>query len=204
MASKTLHFYSHGLRGETTVMFMLEIPSSSKIFREQFPVVWKVITLPAGGDGMAHVDYVSHLGYSHAKTGAGYLVESTSWVEVRAGDISGTSGGSGSKLIVCKNNTRNRVNLSIGFVKGNGVDEVYEPILFCPGVSAGSSITTKFTPTLTAYITREYNESQMLHVEVCTDAIWSQNLNELDDVTGWNLIEDEESGQFTIVSASRV
>lgn len=44
----------------------------------------------------------------------------------------------------------------------------------------------------------------MLRGEVETDAIWSQNLNELDDVTGWNLIEDEESGQFAIVPASRV
>lgn len=46
--------------------------------------------------------------------------------------------------------------------------------------------------------------SQMLRGEVETDAIWSQNLNELDDVTGWNLVEDEESGMFSMERANRV
>ena len=44
----------------------------------------------------------------------------------------------------------------------------------------------------------------MLRGEVETDAIWEMNLNELDDVTGWNLIENEESGMFSIEPANLV
>lgn len=46
--------------------------------------------------------------------------------------------------------------------------------------------------------------SEMLRGEVQTEAIWSMNLNLLDDVTGWNLTENEESGLFTIEPASTV
>lgn len=44
----------------------------------------------------------------------------------------------------------------------------------------------------------------MLRGEVETDAIWSQNLNEIDDVTGWRFSEDDVSGAFSIEPASRV
>ncbi|KAF8597189.1 hypothetical protein BDV93DRAFT_513565 [Ceratobasidium sp. AG-I] len=44
----------------------------------------------------------------------------------------------------------------------------------------------------------------MLRGEVETDAIWECNLNELDDVTGWNFVEDEESGAFTIQKATLI
>jgi hypothetical protein len=38
----------------------------------------------------------------------------------------------------------------------------------------------------------------MLRGEVETEAIWRCNLNELDDVTGWNFVEDDTSGEFRI------
>lgn len=44
----------------------------------------------------------------------------------------------------------------------------------------------------------------MLRGEIETDAIWECNLNELDDVTGWNFIENDESGQFSIDKANLV
>lgn len=35
-------------------------------------------------------------------------------------------------------------------------------------------------------------------------AIWSCNLNELGDVTGWNFTEDAASGEFSIERANKV
>ena len=45
---------------------------------------------------------------------------------------------------------------------------------------------------------------EMLRGEVETDAIWRCNLNELDDVTGWNFIEDEATGAFFIEPSNYV
>jgi hypothetical protein len=44
----------------------------------------------------------------------------------------------------------------------------------------------------------------LLRGEVETDEIWSRNLNELDDVTGWNFVEDDSNGGFSIVEANGV
>ncbi|KAB5592337.1 hypothetical protein CTheo_4218 [Ceratobasidium theobromae] len=198
---------------DTTVMLMFQPPQTSKLFRDQFPVVWKVITFRAKGHAKAVVQYVPRLAFGYAQTDSDNLVDSAAWVEVKSGDISSISGGpgqkrfgdnakgSGTKLLVCQNNTHSRANLSLGLVKGDGINQRYEPVLIWTGVGSKSNIATQFTPILTAYVTREYRATEMLRGEVETDAIWSCNLNELEDVTGWNFMEDETSGAFIIEQA---
>ncbi|CAE6458623.1 unnamed protein product [Rhizoctonia solani] len=216
MATKTLNFYAYGLQKDTTVMLMFEPPNSHKLFKDQFPVVWKVITFRARGHAKASIQYGARLAFGYAQTGQDNLVDSAAWVEVKSGDISSISGGpgqkrfgdiskgNGSKLLVCKNNTDGRANLSIGFVKGDSIHQRYEPTLIWTGVGAGSNITAQFTPNLTAYVTRDYKATEMLRGEVETDAIWTCNLNELDDVTGWNFVEDDASGGFSIQKSNMV
>ncbi|KAJ1299598.1 hypothetical protein OPQ81_012018 [Rhizoctonia solani] len=214
MATKTLNFYAYGLQRDTTVMLMFEPPNSHKLFKDQFPVVWKVITFRARGHAKATVQYRARLAFGYAQTDQDNLVDSAAWVEVQASDvISGGPGqkrfgenskGNGSKLLVCKNNTDGRANLSIGFVKGDGISQRYEPTLIWTGVGAGSNVTAQFTPNLTAYVTRDYKATEMLRGEVETDAIWTRNLNELDDVTGWNFVEDDASGAFSIIPSITV
>ncbi|ELU42858.1 hypothetical protein AG1IA_03113 [Rhizoctonia solani AG-1 IA] len=70
------------------------------------------------------------------------LVDSGAWVEVKSGDISRIQGepgqkrfgevtkASGTKLLVCKNNTDARANISIG----DGYSQRYEPTLIWTGV----------------------------------------------------------------------
>ncbi|KAG9096234.1 hypothetical protein FS749_008865 [Ceratobasidium sp. UAMH 11750] len=214
MASKTLNFYTYGLQKDTTVMLMFQPPSTSKLFRDQFPVVWKIINFRAGGHSKATVKYVARLAFGYAQTDDNNLVDSAAWVEVMSGDMSSITGAAGdkrfgpttkregTKLLVCKNNTDQRANLSIGFVKGDGIGQRYEPTLVWTGVGSKSNITAQFTPILTAYVTRDYKESQLLRGEVETDAIWSQNINEIDDVTGWNFLEDDSNGSFIIERAN--
>lgn len=44
----------------------------------------------------------------------------------------------------------------------------------------------------------------MLRSKVEPEAIWECNLNELDEVTAWNFVENKESGSFSIEKASQV
>ncbi|KAG9085641.1 hypothetical protein FRC06_003525 [Ceratobasidium sp. 370] len=194
MASKTLNFYSYDLRHDTTVMPMFKPPNSQKLFIDQYPVVWKVITFRARGHGKASVKYVNRLGFGYAQTDEDNLVGAAAWVEVRSGDVTRVIGGPNekrfgdttkredTKLLVCKNNSSSRADLSI----------------------AGSNITAQFAPVITAFVTRQYQTSQLLRGAVETDAIWECNLNELDHVTGWNFVEDSASGAFTIERAGGV
>ncbi|KAG8736739.1 hypothetical protein FRC10_008981 [Ceratobasidium sp. 414] len=199
MATKTLNFYTYGLQKDTTVMLMFQPPSNVKLYRDQFPVVWKVITFRAGGHAKASVKYVARLAFGYAQTSGDMSSITGSAGDKRFGP---TTKREGTKLLVCKNNTDQRANLSIGFVKGDGIDQRFEPTLVWMGVGSKSNITAQFTPILTAYVTRDYQESQLLRGEVETDAIWTQNINEIDDVTGWNFTEDDSSGSFVIEPAN--
>ncbi|KAF8600679.1 hypothetical protein BDV93DRAFT_261243 [Ceratobasidium sp. AG-I] len=212
MASKTLSFYSSGLQRDTTVMLMFDPPPSMKLFRTMFPVVWKVITFRAQGHGKASVIYVPRYAFGYAQTDADNLVNVPFWKEVESGDIASVSGGPGaehfgenskddnSKLLVCKNNTEAPANFSIGTLNG----ERYEPALLWTDIGVGSEVLAQFVPTLTAYITRDYKASELLRGEVESEAIWQAELNELDDATAWQLVEDAETGEFSIVASTSV
>ncbi|KAG8719078.1 hypothetical protein FRC08_003696 [Ceratobasidium sp. 394] len=213
MATKTLNFYSYNLMKDTSVVLVFQPPDSSKLYRDQFPVVWKVITFRARGHGKASVKYAARLAFGYAQTDADNLVDSAAWTEVRSGDMTSISGGpnekrfggitkrEGTKLLVCKNNSSSRADLSIGFVKGDGIDQRFEPTLMWQGVGAKSNVTAQFTPILRAFVTRDYQASQLLRGEIETDQIWEMNLNEIDDVTGWNFQEDDSNGGFSITPA---
>ncbi|QRV94540.1 hypothetical protein RhiJN_22558 [Ceratobasidium sp. AG-Ba] len=208
MITKTLNIYGYDLREDTTIMLMFEPPDNEKLFKTHFPVVWKVITMPAGGHCKARVQYTARPAFGCAETDENYVVGNMAWEEIKSGIRSSISGeyfgrrrdsdekGYSNHVIVCTNSTRKRANLSIGFVKGEGIDQRYTPVLFWKGVGAGCKVSTQFTPVLNAYVTQAYKSSEMLRWETEVDPIWSCNLDELDDVTGWNLFEDYRSGAF--------
>ncbi|KAG8712551.1 hypothetical protein FRC09_019737 [Ceratobasidium sp. 395] len=184
---------------DTSVMLVFQPPNTGKLYKNQFPVVWKTFNLRAGGHGKAIVRYTNRLGSGYAQIDEDNAVASSAWTEIHSKETrEGTS-----PIIVCENNSGDRADLVIGFIKGDEADQKFEPTLVCSGVNADSKITTQFTPVLQAYATRDYQESQLLRGEVETDIIWEQNISELDDVTGWNFYEDEASGQFSITPAAR-
>ncbi|CAE6419667.1 unnamed protein product [Rhizoctonia solani] len=194
-------------------MLVFQPPDSSKLYRDQFPVVWKVVTFHARGHAKAAIHYQNRLAFGYAQTDHENLVDSSAWIEVSSGEISRISGkggqkrfgsngkGHATKLLVCKNNTDSRANISIGFVRGDGINQRYAPTMLWTGVGAKSNVTIKFTPILSAYVTRNYKANEMLRGEVETDAIWTVNLDEIDDVTGWYLLEDDFTGAFRIERA---
>ncbi|QRW26570.1 hypothetical protein RhiXN_12231 [Rhizoctonia solani] len=168
------------------------------------------------GHSKAALHYQQRLAFGYAQTDWDNLVDSAAWVEVASGEVSRISGKAGqkrfghnakghaTKKLVCKNNTDSRANLSIGFVRGDGINQRYEPTMLWTGVGAKSNVAVQFTPVLSAYITRDYKATEMLRGEVETDAIWTFNLDQLDGVTGWNLVEDDITGAFGIEPAQFV
>ncbi|CAE6532576.1 unnamed protein product [Rhizoctonia solani] len=216
MATKNLNFYAQGLQKDITITLVFDAPPSRRLFKNFFPVVWKVIELRAGGHAKASIVYNPRLAFGCAQIDQDNLVDSAPWVELKRGDISTISGGPGqrqfgentrddnSKLLVCMNDTGDPVDLSLGLVKGNGVNQSYAPTFVWTGVDAGSDLPAIFDPTLTAYVTRDYKETELLRGEIEADVIWTRDLDELDDVTGWTVVEDEATGAFSIEEAVSV
>ncbi|KEP45907.1 hypothetical protein V565_232000, partial [Rhizoctonia solani 123E] len=134
-------------------MFMFEAPQNSKLFKDQFPVVWKVINFRANGHAKASVQYGARLAFGYAQTSGDISSISGGSDQKRFGDVTKSEG---TKLLVCKNNTESRANVSIGFIRGDGIHQRYEPTLLWTGVGSGSNVTAQFNPILTAYVTRDY------------------------------------------------
>ncbi|CAE6453948.1 unnamed protein product [Rhizoctonia solani] len=234
MANKTLNIYAPHLQKETTIMLMFEPPISDRLFEDQFPVVWKIATFRAGGHAKATIQYHARLAFGYAQIDQDNLVESDAWVEVENDDHGRISRGAGAKrfgdasegnspkLLTCKNSSSDPANMSIGFLKGDGVYQRFQPVFVWTGVGAGSDVTTEFIPKLTAYVTRDYKGApiqfilnmfhlkvpfvvtEMVRGKVEAAAIWTCNLHELDDVTVWNLIEGDTSSDLSILQESHM
>ncbi|QRW13266.1 hypothetical protein RhiLY_12265 [Ceratobasidium sp. AG-Ba] len=195
MASKTLSFYVTDLKQDATVMLIFDPFSGSDsepfpfldFYKVKFPVVWRVIKFRAGGRAKATVTYLPRLAFGHAQTNDDNVVTVAKWVELQSGDTAAATG-------------KNRTTQSDGtrFIKVDADGEHFEPVLLCTGVRANSNVTTQFTPTLSAYVTRDYEKSQYLRGEVESEAIWVQNLNLLEEHTSWSFRDDEETGCFSI------
>ncbi|KAG8712513.1 hypothetical protein FRC09_019779 [Ceratobasidium sp. 395] len=217
MATKVLNFYGYNVQKETVVMLMFEPPNTSQLYQDQFPVAWK--TLKFKPNRRAHatssVTYTDRLAFGYMETQESNLIEPSAWVDVQSGDVAVISGGLDSQCfgevthrtnndhIICKNRSSVRVDLSLGLVRGEGVNERFEPVHFWDNVGKGSNVTAdSFTPILIAYVTNDHKGAEYLRGEVNADAIWSQNLDELDDITEWNFVEDPESGVYSITEAT--
>ncbi|KAF8752248.1 hypothetical protein RHS01_07982 [Rhizoctonia solani] len=159
MASKTMHFYAYGLQKDTTVMMVFEPPSKAKLFKDQFPVRSSLSAPKAMRKHRFTMGPGWLLVIPDCTLDQDNLVDSGAWVEVKSGDISRIQGepgqkrfgevtkASGTKLLVCKNNTDARANISIGFVRGDGYSQRYEPTLIWTGVGSGSNVTAQLLQT---------------------------------------------------------
>ncbi|KAG8935625.1 hypothetical protein FRC03_010405 [Tulasnella sp. 419] len=201
MATRNLTFTTYGLKSDITLMLCFEAPDSSRLFVDTFPVVWKVIYFRAGAHCRASVSYSGRLAFGQAQVNHENKVEAEVWEEVQSGEttvlLPGSAGnvftpaistGKG-HLISMKNQTRDRVNVTIGFVDGDDLLQRYEPMLYWGNVGSNAAISTQFTPKLRAYVTQDYKATEILRGECETDSIWLQDVDELGPVSSFKIVE---------------
>ncbi|KAF9220772.1 hypothetical protein BS17DRAFT_820284 [Gyrodon lividus] len=88
-------------------------------------------------------------------------------------------------------------DMSIGFTKPNSGQEPTS-VLYFKSIGNGAFIKAQFTPVLRAYITEQYQETQIIRAEVDTSSIWEKDLAGLDTNTTWVLTRDVASGSYKI------
>jgi hypothetical protein len=62
-------------------------------------------------------------------------------------------------------------------------------------------VKAQFTPVLRAYITEQYQETQIIKAEVDVSSIWQADLVGLASTTTWILTHDKATGRYTITEA---
>ncbi|KAG8768533.1 hypothetical protein FRC12_005505 [Ceratobasidium sp. 428] len=119
--------------------------------------------------------------------------------------------------VACENKSNTPMDLNLGLVRGKGVDERFEPTLLWKDLQRGTSAITEFKPILQVYVDKgnkgssvlllvvdpcahrqHHKDYQVLREKLELDPILTQDLNELDDVTSWTLIEHSETGGYRL------
>ncbi|KAG8698598.1 hypothetical protein FRC08_005813 [Ceratobasidium sp. 394] len=209
--TKTLSFFSNDLQRDVTLLFTFQSPESSGLYRDLFPVVWKHPKFQARGHSKATISYAPRLAFGFEQTDDDNQVTASEWVDIIGGDATSLVGtedkkyfgpvthNPNTKRVTCENQTDGLTNLNLGLVKGQDVNERFEAIFLWKDLQRGISASAEFIPILQARAVKDYVEgSEILNEKPENEPIWTQNLNELGEVTAWKLVENSENGTFSI------
>ncbi|KAB5589509.1 hypothetical protein CTheo_7046 [Ceratobasidium theobromae] len=181
-----------------------------------FSINVEAINFRARQQMSATVEYVARLAFGISQINRSNIVEGTTWVEAQSefsisiiGDAYHQSfykelSGSSDEPPVCWNEGDGPTDVCIGFVKGNGINQRYEKVFVWSNVPPESCVYVKLDPVIPAYviqcgITIGANTGD-IRIHRDEEPIWTANLDDFGEVTGWNFIEDDEG--FTIEPAS--
>ncbi|KAG8841575.1 hypothetical protein FRB91_004887 [Serendipita sp. 411] len=68
----------------------------------------------------------------------------------------------------------------------------------------GSNVTTQFTPVLSAYVTSQYQQTEILRGAIQTAEIWKEDLSPLKETTTLIFARNKVTGQYTLTIAGSV
>ncbi|KAI0371219.1 hypothetical protein BV20DRAFT_1051639 [Pilatotrama ljubarskyi] len=216
--TKDLRFWSHNL-GDNVTLMLCFTPPTPDLFVKQFPVAWKVTTLSATGGSVLDATYTNQLGFCMPQIGGNSkIVSASNYTPIGVGETTTLDLNTsinppvysftppvplpGTKGIQAVNNTGHPVTIALGFINEMGTDnETMNPVLTWRNVGQGLAVTGEFTPVLRAYLTLNYQESEILKGEVKTlKPIWQENLASLGPKTSIHIIKDA-SGAFSAKTA---
>ncbi|KAG0708326.1 hypothetical protein DFH29DRAFT_477001 [Suillus ampliporus] len=204
-----LIFQSNDLGKEATLILTFD-GDMKGLYQDFFPVVWRVSTFGETGPYRMHATYTSQLAVSKLQVVDGNIVDAETAVKINYGqktiltevnDVfhfspphAGTSG-----VLQAMNATGAIQDIAIGFMTPG--DLMPKPALCFKEVGDSSNVTAEFTPILRAYITSDYQETEILRGAIDTPAIWEHDLASLSESTTLNLHRDPATGQYTITQA---
>ncbi|KAG8796427.1 hypothetical protein FRC17_007999, partial [Serendipita sp. 399] len=190
--SRTLNIINRGDLPDDTTLVLLFRPVEG-LYRETYPVCWKVGTFAAGTPRSMVVTYKNRLAYSHPQVEDDKIVSVNPWVNLNVGQkttltkeesgpykftypISGEE-----DHLIADNNTDSIQELALGVTSQPGRPP--SSVLYFSNIETGSNVTTQFRPVLTACVTDQYQETQILRDGVRVPEIWKQDLEALSSNT---------------------
>ncbi|KAG1846391.1 hypothetical protein DFJ58DRAFT_843470 [Suillus subalutaceus] len=208
--TRHLTFQSNDLGKEVSIMLALVDENMQSLYKDRFPVVWKVSKFGKSGAYRAQATYTNQLAFAKAQLTDGNFISAGTSVKVNVGqkttlteanDVfsfsSPQQGSSG--FVQALNNTGAIQDIAVGFL--NKGDFMPTPALYFDEVGDGSHVTAQFTPILRVYITSDYQETSIIRGAIETPVIWKQDLSVLAENTVWNLKRDGVTGRYTISHA---
>ncbi|KAG1843579.1 hypothetical protein DFJ58DRAFT_804207 [Suillus subalutaceus] len=174
------------------------------------PVVWRVSTFGDEGPYQMKATYRNQLAFTKPQVEHGSVVGAATAVQINVGQQTiltktgnvfkfsspeeGTAG-----YVKAINDAGAKEDLAIGFMTSGQL--LPTPMLYFNEVGDDSNVTAQFTPTLRAYVTSDYQETEILRGEIQTPMLWEMDLAKLSETTTLNLTRDANTGHYKITKA---
>ncbi|KAG8854915.1 hypothetical protein FRB91_002975 [Serendipita sp. 411] len=211
--TRTLNIINGGDLPDDTTLLLTFQPIEG-LYKDTFPVCWRVGTFAANSPGSMVVTYKNQLAFTRPQVLDGNIVTGSTWQDINVGQkttlnkdsngvysFNGVSAGEDGYLIAV-NNCGDIEEMSIGFETTPGMPP--SQVLYFSNIGQGSSVTTQFTPVLSAYVTSQYQQTQILRGEIQTGEIWKQDLSPLKETTTLIFSRDNATGQYSLTIAGSV
>ncbi|KAG1843588.1 hypothetical protein DFJ58DRAFT_804235 [Suillus subalutaceus] len=206
---KNLIFQSKDLGKQSDLMLVFDGKVDG--MGDHFPVVWRVSTFGDEGPYQMKATYRSQLAFTKPQVEHGSVIGAATAVEINAGQqtiltktgnvfkfsapVKGTS-----SYLKATNLAGAKQNLAIGFM-GHGA-LLPTPMLYFKNVGDDDFVTAHFKPMLRAYVTSDYQETEIWKNSPTNSTfLWEEDLTDLDETTTWNLTWDGHTGRYTIAQA---
>ncbi|KAF8427636.1 hypothetical protein L210DRAFT_3565096 [Boletus edulis BED1] len=208
--TKTLTFKADNLGTNATLLLIFD-GASDGLYKDKFPVVWKLGRFAAAGSHLLNAAFTSQLAWLKPATDMDSIVgapaykvinynQKTTLQQNGSGVLSFTPPETGTAdSVTVVNGTSNRQDVALGFLPKGAFSPI--PVYYWNGLGSGQSIQTKFQPVLRVYIASDYKEGQIVRGEISSSVIFEQDLSALGDNTILNLSYNYSTGMFSITQA---
>jgi len=209
--SRTLIIYND-LDSPATLIFSFDDQLMKGIYNDYFPTVFRVIRFPAGHQHSGEVTYKNQLAFTSPQIENGIVIRAATYEPIGLGEktdlelqngildftpaVSGTAG-----VIQALNRTNERTDIGVGFLKD---ERRPTTALVWRQVSHNANVTAEFTPKLSAYVTADYQENEVLRGAIQTPPIWQENLAKLPVTSAWTFKQDHATGEYKLVPATMI
>ncbi|KAG2030057.1 hypothetical protein BDR03DRAFT_975134 [Suillus americanus] len=206
---KNLIFQSKDLGKQSDLLLVFD--GKVQGMGDRSPVVWRVSTFGDEGPYQMKATYRSQLAFTKPQVEHGSIIGAATAVEISAGQqtiltksgnvfkfsapVEGTSG-----YFKATNLAGEKQDLAIGFMGPGAL--LPTPMLYFKNVGDDDVVTAHFKPMLRAYVTSDYQETEIWKNSPKNSSfLWEADLANLDETTTWNLTWDANTGRYKIAQA---
>jgi len=206
--TRTLIIKANDLGAAATLMLTFD-KDIKGLYNDNFPLCWKVTSFGKEGGYTMRATFKSQLGFVKPQVESDIIVGASTYKILDVGQkttltkddrgvyhfsdpVPGEDG-----YLKAVNGCPLREDMALGFPLTPGAEPT--PVLYFNKIGHEASIIAQFTPVLRAYITEQYQETQILRGEVSTPSFWEQDLADLDETTNWRLELNKSSGVYKLV-----
>jgi len=208
--SRTLVFRSDTtITADNPVAIMLTFDKTTTI-PSMDQVAWRVLEF-GGPSQFATVNYIQNLIFSSVEIVEGNMVTAVADTVISIGQqtslqASGTGGAviftppvaGTSDMLEAINNSGKKQGLAIGYLDNQGFPN---PLLVWPNVGNKSAVAAKYTPTMSAYVTSNYVQTEIITGEIISPILLTTNLATLPDTQVFDLSANSD-GSYSILPAN--